>query len=179
MSQPASRSSHLNGHHLTRFQNLKNPSTTPAAYCRDLTRLCLRSCLYWSQTEKLSWSRNCLSSKLGRPRRVRGVASFTPRSVDGRATARHLHGKIERAARCLTVKVQAESADAECSLEIIVPSTLTTRALCPTRTTVLVLMLINLQGAAVIFRVGRHHHRGPFCEGRGLTQTRPHRHRSH
>ena len=32
--------------------------------------------------------------------------------VDGRATARHLHGKIERAARCLTVKVPAESADA-------------------------------------------------------------------
>ena len=28
--------------------------------------------------------------------------------VDGRATARHLHGKIERAARCLTVKVPAE-----------------------------------------------------------------------
>ena len=32
--------------------------------------------------------------------------------VDGRATARHLHGKMERAVRCLTVKVSAESADA-------------------------------------------------------------------
>jgi hypothetical protein len=56
------------------------------------------------------------------------------------------------------------------SLEIIVPSTLTTGALCPTRTT-MVLMLVHLQGAAVIFRVGRHHHRGPFCEGRGLTHA--------
>jgi len=35
----------------------------------------------------------------------------------------------------------------------------------------MVLMLVNLQGAAVIFRVGRHHHRGPFCEGRGLTHA--------
>jgi len=32
--------------------------------------------------------------------------------VDGRATARHLHGITERAARCDTVKVSAESADA-------------------------------------------------------------------
>jgi hypothetical protein len=56
------------------------------------------------------------------------------------------------------------------SLEIMVPSTLTTGALCPTRTT-MVLMLVHLQGAAVIFRVGRHHHRGPFCEGRGLTHA--------
>ena len=35
--------------------------------------------------------------------------------VDGRATARHLHGKIERAARCLTMKVSAESAGAVAS----------------------------------------------------------------
>jgi hypothetical protein len=35
--------------------------------------------------------------------------------VHGRATARHLHGKIERAARCLTVKVSAESAGAVAS----------------------------------------------------------------
>ena len=35
----------------------------------------------------------------------------------------------------------------------------------------MVLMLVNLQGAAVIFRVGRHYHRGPFCEGRGLTHA--------
>ena len=32
--------------------------------------------------------------------------------VDGRATTRHLHGTTERAARCGTVKVPAESADA-------------------------------------------------------------------
>ena len=37
----------------------------------------------------------------------------TPRArVDGRATARHLHGMIERAVRCHTVKVSAESAGA-------------------------------------------------------------------
>ena len=35
----------------------------------------------------------------------------------------------------------------------------------------MVLMLVNLQGAAVIFRVGRHHHHGSFCEGRGLKYT--------
>ena len=46
----------------------------------------------------------------------------------------------------------------------------TTGALCPTRTT-MVLMLVNLQGAAAIFRVGRHHNRGLFCEGRGLTHA--------
>ena len=32
-------------------------------------------------------------------------------------------------------------------------------------------MLVNLQGAAVIFRVGRHHHHGSFCEGQGLTHA--------
>ena len=41
---------------------------------------------------------------------------FPPREhrarVDGRATARHLHGIIERAVRCDTVKVSAESAGA-------------------------------------------------------------------
>ena len=35
----------------------------------------------------------------------------------------------------------------------------------------MVLMLVHLQGAAVIFRVGRHHHHGSFCEGRGLTHA--------
>ena len=48
--------------------------------------------------------------------------------VDGRATARHLHCKIERAVRCHTVKVSAESAGAvsraTCSLSLC---TLTTR----------------------------------------------------
>ena len=38
----------------------------------------------------------------------------------------------------------------------------------------MVLMLVHLQGAAAIFRVGRHHHRGPFCEGRGLTHALTH-----
>ena len=35
--------------------------------------------------------------------------------VDGRPTARHLHGIIERAVRCYTVKVSAESAGAVAS----------------------------------------------------------------
>jgi hypothetical protein len=35
--------------------------------------------------------------------------------VDGRATARHLHGMIERAVRCHTVKLSAESAGAVAS----------------------------------------------------------------
>ena len=35
--------------------------------------------------------------------------------VDGRATTRHLHGNIERAVRCVTVKVSAESAGAVAS----------------------------------------------------------------
>ena len=57
----------------------------------------------------------------------RGLVEFVPQlitrfcakehraRVDGRATARHLHGKRERAARCLTVKVSAESAGAVAS----------------------------------------------------------------
>ena len=35
----------------------------------------------------------------------------------------------------------------------------------------LLVLLVYLQGAAVIFRLGRHHHCGPFCEGRGLTHA--------
>ena len=35
----------------------------------------------------------------------------------------------------------------------------------------MVLMLVNLQGAAIIFRVGRHYHHEPFCEGQGLTHA--------
>ena len=54
---------------------------------------------------------------------ARGLVEFVPitRSeehrarVDGRATARHLHGTIERAVRSGTVKVSAESAGAVAS----------------------------------------------------------------
>ena len=35
----------------------------------------------------------------------------------------------------------------------------------------MVLTVVKLQGAAAIFRVGRHYHRGPLCEGRGLTHA--------
>ena len=59
------------------------------------------------------------------PCSLRGLAQFVPIArfsakehrarVDGRATARHLHGIIERAVRCDTVKVSAESAGAVAS----------------------------------------------------------------
>ena len=35
-------------------------------------------------------------------------------------------------------------------------------------------VLAHLQGVAATFRVGRHHHRGPLCEGRGLTHALTH-----
>ena len=35
----------------------------------------------------------------------------------------------------------------------------------------LMVVLAHLQGVAANFRVGRHHHRGPLCEGRGLTHA--------
>ena len=41
------------------------------------------------------------------------VSSRVPSArADGRASTRHLHGKTEHTARCLTVKVPAESAGA-------------------------------------------------------------------
>ena len=56
---------------------------------------------------------------------VRGLVEFVPVArfsakehrarVDGRATARHLHGIIERTVRCYTAKVSAESAGAVAS----------------------------------------------------------------
>ena len=56
---------------------------------------------------------------------VGGLAQFVPIArfcaeehrarVDGRATARHPHGNTERAVRCVTVKVSAESAGAVAS----------------------------------------------------------------
>ena len=35
----------------------------------------------------------------------------------------------------------------------------------------LLVLLVYLQGEASIFRLGWHHHRGPFCESRGLTHA--------
>jgi hypothetical protein len=35
-------------------------------------------------------------------------------------------------------------------------------------------VLAHLQGVAVTFRVGRHHHRAPLHEGRGLTHALTH-----
>ena len=62
------------------------------------------------------------------------------------------------------------------SREIIVPSISDAGAWCPDlhRMANLLVLLVYLQGAAVIFRLGRHHHRGPLCEGRGLTHALTH-----
>ena len=35
-------------------------------------------------------------------------------------------------------------------------------------------VLADLQGVVATFRVGRHHHHGPFYEGRGLTRALTH-----
>ena len=53
--------------------------------------------------------------------------------VDGRATARHLHGRTAHTVRCATVKVSAESAGAVASNVFL--ESLTTRQSRPTRTT--------------------------------------------
>merc|ERR1712194_33000 len=60
------------------------------------------------------------------------------------------------------------------SREIIVPSISNAGALCPTRTT-MVLMLVHLQGAAVIFKVGarRSSHDPPRCPEARLPQIQP------
>jgi hypothetical protein len=87
--------------------------------------------------------------------------------VDGRATARHLHGIIERAVRCDTVKVSAESAGAVASnvfLESLTPDKVADSHN-------LMVVLAHLQGVLATFRVGRHHHCGPLHEGRGLTHA--------
>ena len=76
----------------------------------------------------------------------------------------------ERAARCdiPTVKVPAESAGAvsraNCTLDL-------RRGPIVGDPTNLLVLLVYLQGAAAIFSVRRHHHRGPFHEGRSLTHA--------
>ena len=82
--------------------------------------------------------------------------------VDGRATARHLHGMIERAVRCYAVKVSAESAGAVASnvfLESLTtdnPTKISGR-LAQQPDVNLMVVLAHLQGVAATFRVGRHH----------------------
>ena len=114
--------------------------------------------------------------------RARGLVEFVPIArfsakehrarVDGRATARHLHGIIDRTVRCYTVKVSAESAGA-------VASTMFLESL-PTRQSG---RLAQPDGGAgtpagrgclLHIRVGRHHYRGPLHEGRGLTHALTH-----
>ena len=61
----------VHAHHFSRFQNLKNPSTLPYPYCRDLTIACASAYIHWSQTESTSkWSLNSLSSNLRHPFRT-------------------------------------------------------------------------------------------------------------
>ena len=111
---------------------------------------------------------------------LRGLAQFVPIArfsakehrarVDGRATARHLHGIIERTVRCHTVKVSAESPEqsrAPCSLSLCQPDKVADSHN-------LMVVLADLQGVVATFRVGRHHHRGPLHEGRGLTHALTH-----
>ena len=103
--------------------------------------------------------------------------------VDGRATARHLHGMIERAVRCYAVKVSAESAGAVASnvfLESLTtdnPTKISGR-LAQQPDVNLMVVLAHLQGVAATFRVlqrvGWHHHRAPLHEGRGLTHALTH-----
>ena len=116
-------------------------------------------------------------------RLVRGLVEFVPitRSqfcaeehrarVDGRATARHLHGEIERAARCLTMKVSAESAGAVAS-NVFFESLTTRQSRADSHN--LMVVLAHLQGVAATFRAGRYHHRGPLHEGQGLTHALTH-----
>ena len=91
--------------------------------------------------------------------------------MDGRATARRLHGRTAHTVRCATVKVSSESAGA-------VASNMFLRSLTKTDTVAeshnLMVVLAHLQGAAATFRVGRHHHRAPLHEGRGLTHALTH-----
>ena len=79
--------------------------------------------------------------------------------------------------RCALWYPEGSSRIGQRSLEIIVPPIsnegawwATDQVRSPTRTT-MVLMLVHLQDAAVIFRIGRHHHHGPLSEGRGLTHA--------
>ena len=90
--------------------------------------------------------------------------------MDGRATARHLHGMIERAARCLTVKVSAESAGAVASTMFFQSLTTRQSGRLPDSHNLMV-VLAHMQGVAATFRVGRHHHRGPLYEALGRTHA--------
>ena len=91
--------------------------------------------------------------------------------MDGRATARHLHGKIERAARCLTVTAPASQPNRPAQSRDNCSLNSDDRRLVPDPHNHGLLMLVHFQGAAAIFRVGRHNHHGPLCEGRGLTHS--------
>eukprot|EP00964_Phaeocystis_antarctica_P038781 scaffold22177_cov72-Phaeocystis_antarctica.AAC.1 len=70
----------------------------------------------------------------------------------------------------LSLKEHRSSRIGRRSREIIVPSISNVGTWWATRPTCWC-SWYKLQGAAAIFRVHRHHHRGPFCEGRGLTHA--------
>ena len=89
-------------------------------------------CVEGSHLPKKRFAR-CADCCAGSPsfRSVRGLAQFVPIArfsakehrarVDGRAAARHPHGRIEHAVRCATVKVSAESAGAVASTMFLPP----------------------------------------------------------
>ena len=80
--------------------------------------------------------------------------NFSPREhrarVDGRATARHLHGIIERAVRCDTVKVSAESSGAVAS-NVFFESLTTRQKVADSHN--LMVVLAHLQGVAATFSI--------------------------
>ena len=94
--------------------------------------------------------------------------------MDGRATARHLDGMIERVVHCHTVKVSAESAGAVASNVFF--ASLTTRQTADKVADSHNLIADGGAGTPAgrgchLQGIGRHHHRGPLHEGRGLTHA--------
>ena len=73
--------------------------------------------------------------------------------MDGRATARHLHGRTAHTVRCATVKVSAESAGAVASTVFF--ESLTTQPDKVADSHNLMMVLAHLQGVAATFRVGK------------------------
>ena len=77
------------------------------------------------------------------------IADFAPKEhparVDGRATARHLHGRTAHTVRCATVKVSAESAGAVAS-NVFLESLTTRHKVADSHN--LMVVLAHLQGVA-------------------------------
>ena len=109
-SQSDTRYSYLQAHHFPRFQNLKNPSATRNADCRDLTRLCLRLCIGVKLTRAASGPLIAYYSAALTPE-LRRWRSFNPLSrragIDRTTTRPTAEGcgveHWDEAVRCLSV----------------------------------------------------------------------------